>query len=645
MDKMPFNLKSISVGFLLGILVVFCDQYSINIFQSDWLAGDHLPAIGIFFIFLLCLFLNPLLKLLSRNRVSFSRAELLVIYVMVLTAGSVSTAGTCGFLLPMLVGVRYFATPINRWEELILPHLKDWLVPKDMAIATAFYEGAATIPWLYWLKILIPWMLFLSVFFFTTICIISLLRRRWVEKENLNFALNTLVLSITEEPKPCSLVGDIFKNRLMWIGFVIAFLYAFSGVLHYYLPIIPSFKKYSAFPIFRGTTSLSIAISFPIIGFIFFVNSKLSMSLWVFAIFFTILEGYLNIIGAHSMEYLGAGSFNAAGGPVFAHLCFGALTAYVLYSLFVARTDFRDAFRKSIGRGKGIDDSRELMSYPSAFWGLLLGYIFLVGFLTAAGMSLWVAGVFLLLVYLVVIGLTKVVAQGGLLSLKTPSLASSQLTSMVGSARLGPDNMANLGLSYIYHSKLRTMPMVAAIHSAKLGERIRKNIRPLFWLIMLMMVMSMIFSNILLLMMAYRYGAINLNVWMTQAMAQFPWQLVSNHLRYPSSTIFSGIWLKAAGFLTMVLLTMAYNSLGWFPFHPLGFAVASTYRVMHPWFSIFLGWSFQVLIIKFGGPRVYNSSKPFFLGLILGTYGAAGIWFAIQLLVPGMPPGLEVFYV
>ena len=644
MNKTPFNFKSIFTGFLLGLLVVFAAQYNANVFQADGLAYDHLPAIGVFFVFLLCIFFNPLLKWLTRNRFFFTAPELLVVYVIILSFGSVAEAGIGGFLLPMLVGVKYFASPMNQWDTLILPHLKDWLVPKDPAMATAFYEGAAVIPWMYWLKILLPWFFFLSVFFFTTICIMSLLRKRWVEHEKLNFALNTLALSITEEPKQ-GLLGSIFKNKLMWIGFAIAFLCSFSGVIHYFLPVVPAFRKYLAFPIFRGTCQISIATSFPIIGFMFFVNAKLSLSLWFFAVFFKLLEGYLNIIGASSLEYLGAGSFNAAGGPIFAHLCFGALMAYVLHSLFISRTHFRDVFLKAVGQGRDIDDSGEMMSHSFAFWGLVAGYLLLVLCLTAAGMTLWVAAALLLLVYLVILGLTKVIAQGGLLTLKTPSLASSQLVSVVGSERLGADNMAGMGLSYIFHSKLRSMPMVAAIHSAKLGEEIRQNIRPLFWLIMLSVIVGMVVSSLFLLKLAYRYGGINMNGWMMQSMAKFPWEYTANHLLHPTLTVFSGIFLKITGFIVMVLLTLAYNYLGWFPFHPLGFAVASTYRVMLPWFSIFLGWLLQSVLIKYGGPKAYTSAKPFFLGLILGTYAAAGVWFFIQLLIPGMPTGMEVFYV
>jgi len=645
MNKSPFNLKSILTGVFLGLLLVLCAQYSANVLLSnDGLSYDHLPAIGIFFFFLLCLFLNPLLKLLSGRRFFFAKSELLVVYTMLLTFGSVAESGLGGFLLPMLVGLKYFATPMNRWEELILPHIKDWLVPKDPTAVRDFYEGASVIPWAYWLRVLFPWFIFLLVFFFTTIAIVSLLRKRWVEQERLNFALNSLAVSMTEEPKS-GLLGSIFKSRAMWIGFAIAFLCSFSGVLHYFLPVLPVFRKYMVFGIFRGTAALAVAISFPIIGFMFFVNAKLSLSLWFFAVFFKLMEGYLNIIGASSLEYLGAGSFNAVGGPIFAHLCFGALMAYVLHSLFVARINFREAFLKAIGRGRDVDDSGEMMSHSFAFWGLVIGYLFLVGWLVVAGMTLWVAAVFLLLVYLVIIGLTKVVAQGGLLTLKTPSLASSQLVSVVGSERLGPDNMVNLGLSYIYHSKLRSMPMVAAIHSAKLGEEIRKNIRPLFWVIMLSLVLGMVSSNLLLLGMAYHYGGINMNEWMMRSMAQYPWDFVSNHLMNPSFTVFSGIFLKITGFVVMILITLAYKYLSWFPFHPLGFAVASTYRVMLPWFSVFLGWLFHNIVLKYGGPKSYNNAKPFFLGLILGAYAAAGVWFIIQLIIPNMPTGMVIFYV
>ena len=72
------------------------------------------------------------------------------------------------------------------------------------------------------------------------------------------------------------------------------------------------------------------------------------------------------------------------------------------------------------------------------------------------------------------------------------------------------------------------------------------------------------------------------------------------------------------------------NGFLWWPLHPLGFAIGSTIRINDLWFSIFLAWLLKGLILRYGGPRLYKNSVPFFLGLILGQYTCAGVWFIID---------------
>ena len=50
------------------------------------------------------------------------------------------------------------------------------------------------------------------------------------------------------------------------------------------------------------------------------------------------------------------------------------------------------------------------------------------------------------------------------------------------------------------------------------------------------------------------------------------------------------------------------------------------------WFSILLGWLFKSVILKYGGIRLYQRLKPFFLGLVLGQISCAGLWMIIDFL-------------
>ncbi len=47
------------------------------------------------------------------------------------------------------------------------------------------------------------------------------------------------------------------------------------------------------------------------------------------------------------------------------------------------------------------------------------------------------------------------------------------------------------------------------------------------------------------------------------------------------------------------------------------------------WFSIFWGWLFKALILRYGGMRGYTALLPFFLGLIVGDVLNAVVWIVL----------------
>ena len=80
-------------------------------------------------------------------------------------------------------------------------------------------------------------------------------------------------------------------------------------------------------------------------------------------------------------------------------------------------------------------------------------------------------------------------------------------------------------------------------------------------------------------------------------------------------------WTALGGSLGMLILMIAHQRLSWWPFHPLGFAMAPGWTMAPIWFSIFLAWLIKVSILKFGGA---GSTRPFFLGLLAGQFATGG---------------------
>jgi hypothetical protein len=72
------------------------------------------------------------------------------------------------------------------------------------------------------------------------------------------------------------------------------------------------------------------------------------------------------------------------------------------------------------------------------------------------------------------------------------------------------------------------------------------------------------------------------------------------------------------------------------PLHPVGILISTTYYGKEAWPSIFLGWLTKILLVRFGGSRLYLRAKPFFLGLIVGEVFAVVFWGIIPAVMAGM---------
>ena len=621
------------LALLVGCLFVFCiaagAPYANMVLRGSYMALDFSNAGAIFLFFFFVLLVPAILR---HFRLKFHNHELAVIYIMALVGSSIATLGLTENFLPIISGGLYYASSENAWAEQIHPYVRRWMLPQDWEAIKYFYEGLPTgyaIPWSAWIKPLLCWLPAILALYFAMICTMVILRRQWIQHERLTFPLVQLPLAIIAEEEQTSRCKPFFKNPIMWTGFAIPFTVGSMRALHNYHSFIPDINLVASFPFFRQTTEVTIALSFPMVGFSYFVNLDIALGIWLFNLIARIEEGSLNILGVSSTETL---DFSGPS-PLVAHQGMGAMIVLVIFGFWMGRRHLAQVFRKAFLNDESIDDSDEILSYRVAVLGLLVSNLFIGWWLLEAGMAFWVVPIYLFALFLLCIGVSRVVSEGGVASTRTPLIPTAFVTSGLGSSALGPQNLTVLGMTYVWATSLRNLLMASCANGLKLAEEyLPGGKRALLWAILLSIVVSLVSSIWSVLYLSYSYGGINLNSWFfgPSGMPVYPFNFVSRELNSPDGPDIGGWLATAAGGSIMALLMVARQHLTWWPLHPLGFAISTNAMTNYIWFSVFLAWLIKGLVLKYGGPALFQRTRPFFLGLIAGQFSCAGIWLLID---------------
>ncbi len=636
--------RAFVAGLLFSVLVALVAQFSVHVTHSSYMAIDHMPAGAIFIFFFLVFVFNTVLKSIN-SRLAFTSGELLLVYIMMLVASSVVEMGLGNQILPMISGPLYYTSPVNQWDTLVLPNLKRFLIVNDTEAVRYFFEGlpkGMRIPWTAWLIPLTAWLPFLLVLYFVMFCVASIFRKQWVEREKLVYPLAILPIEMVSDKKEKKgRIPPFFRNPLMWTGFSLAFLFGTIIALHFYFSLVPDIRIETTIPIFRRTMNLMFRISFPVIGFAYFVNLNVLFSLWFFNIVFKIIRGSFNIMGIASVENVGI--YGCAREPIFHHFGMGAMLMMVGYSLWLARGHLKEVWQGATGK-KDIDDSAEILSYKTSFWGLVFGTLFLTAWLMLSGMKWHIAVLFLVFAFIIWFIVTRVVCEGGIPTLVATSIASVQIVSMFGSSNLTPLTLGALALTYMYAADIRTFPLASTSIGLKIAEKSpERNKRMLFWAIMGALTTGILAAIIIQIQLGYRYGGINLNNWYFQGAPIAAFSYAAEMLKHQTTPNVIGWVSRSIGFLTMgIFLFMRQNFL-WWPFHPIGIVVAPVWLMDELWFSIFIVWLVKSIILRYGGAKIYGKLKYFFLGLPLGLYTCAGVWFVIDLFTG--KKGNQIFWI
>ena len=621
-------LRALLVGTILSALVAFWGPYNCLIVRGSYTTIDFTTAAAVFLLFFITLFVNSLLRR-ALPSLSLSSGELFISYLMSAIACSICTMGLTLYLIPMLPAISYLASPENQWAEEILPFVPHWLVPQSEEAIRGFYEGISKsqpIPWMVWLKPLLAWLPVLLGLYLVMISLAVLFRKQWIENERLAYPLAQLPLVMGAQ-EPHRALNAFFRNPVMWAGFAVPFIITSMNGLNAYYYFIPRIVLGHSIPILRGMESLSVNVSFPMMGFAYLTHQEVALSVWLFYLLGFALKGYFSFIGLTRTLNLDIYA-QSDGGPILAYVQFGALIALVGQTLWIARHHLRRSWRTAIHPEPERSDD---FSMRSVYFQLFLGLALMTGWFVAIGVPWWASVAFVLVAMATFLGITRILCESGLAATRAQLITPTVVRTFFGTNMLGtPGAIGVLAFGQVWMSDVRTFVMAAAANGLKLTESIRSK-GVVLWGMVIAVVLGLGVSVWTTLYYAYQSGANNANTWFFISGPRYTIDFAVHYLRDPVGPDAGGMGLMALGGVVMLGLYWIRSHVLAFPIHPLGWAVSQMMLTRHMWFSVFLVWLFKAVLIRYGGPRVLRAVRPFFLGFILGQFAAIVFWLLVDL--------------
>jgi len=613
-------------AFLLGLgLVVFLAWGDILAGLSrgyGWTTEGHFPESAVFLLVVCVLVINVAIKLFNKTS-ALKRPELMLIWCMLIVGSVIPSSGLMRFWLPMLAAPSYVAArPDIQWRNSSLDACPDsLLVSKDpkSVVVRQFYEGVgeeARVPWRHWLKPMASWIVFMGLFHFAVIFLMAILRRQWVDREHLLFPLARVPLDFAEGSGGKRMLPNVFYNRAFVIGFLggIAFrllraIPVFTGGTRPWGVDIPLQSVLTGTPLAQMYMA-NLTLWWPVIGFAYLVPADVSLSIWLFYLF-----GRMEL---QTAAWLGSPlHVGGSWSPLMQWQQAGSYIAFTVGALFLTRRHLADVLRKAFGRGQGIDDSAEPVSFRVGFWGFVLCSLAAVGWMLFYKMRITAAVSFFLILMCVQLVHARLVCQSGIYAtwlIWSPpnvlhSLSFGHLFSATGAiiAHMQPK---------VYMHNITLGP--AAMHSFRISEVMTKHRRWLLPALTVALVVALVVSSWTFLDEAYTRGGLNFSsTWGMLSNAQNAFKSAHGIIQRPFQTakpewLPFGLGIALTGFV-MFMRARFY----WWPIHSIGLLAISNWSADRMWLPFLLGWLIKKGLMKFGSGRHMRQTRFFFIGLIM----------------------------
>ncbi len=618
--------RSLFIGLGLAVFMPLWPTYTSFVVHSTRADHSHL-SMAMLVPFVALLVINAFLE---RRGLGFSPTELLTICSIGLVASTMQGEWLTVWFLQMLTMPAYYASPENRFDELLLPHMPSWATITDREAVRGFYEGLSPgtlFPWGEWFSVLTWWGLFIGSILIINLSLSVLLRKQWMEYEKLSFPVAIALLELTGVSGTTATLRTLVKNRLFQMAFAITFLIIAWNVFTWFTVNIPMFPFLAGR---YGRHVLAVAPGFPAIVTTFvlltfclgyFCKLEVLFSLWFFHVVQIVIVGIMNRFGLD----LGENDPYSSSHPAMGWMTFGGMAVFVLWGFWIARAHFRDIFRKAFLGDDSVDDSDELMSYKTSARLLIVCAAFVFLWLYSAGMGAGPILAWCFAMLVLFIGMSRIVVESGLVYLRVPLTAQGFTWHAFGPGGLGPAGASILTLTMSLVADGKTFACTQMAHvprlSMAMAKRSRKALAPTVlagcFLGAAAVVAFTIYQGY------YGVGSANFGRTTFKGIgslngAGFSRLAVSRISEGTALTDWNRVlFMGGGGVFISGLYYLRYRFLN-FPIHPIGFTICAMVEMQDNAFSLFLIWGVKSIIMKIGGLERYRHYAPWFLGMIMG---------------------------
>ncbi|MCS7225303.1 MAG: hypothetical protein NZ959_12250 [Armatimonadetes bacterium] len=608
-------------GLLLGFALVPLNLYwilQLEIVQFvSWPTILSLPMNALAFLVVLSLANGVMERRFPL--LSLSQRDLLLTYLILCLSSAIGGTDFLQVLISMMGYPHFFATPENRFKELFLNYLPDWLIVSDVPALRGFYYGESTI---YRADNLVPWLIpigswfaFTSILIFSLLCLSVLVRQRWSEEERLSYPLIWCPIHLSQERL------RFWRNSMVWWGVASASYVSLLSGIRTLFPTFPGLvtrgqvnwgelipkRPWNAFGI------MPVGLYPFVIGLGAFMPLDLSFSCWFFAIFQRLERVAIAVLGWDVEPRV----------PYFPEQATSVWTALCLFLLWNAKSSLSASLRRSRE-----DDSSEVMPVSVALISVLIGFVLLVAFGFLIGQPVLISLTYFTLYFLLSLAFTRSRAELGAIAHDLPyGGPTNVLTTLIGSRNFHPRALTAVALYYWFNRSYGSHPMPFFLEGFRMARQVGINLKTIAVAGYGACLFSFLIFFWITLHIAYRLGAATARIKgdIIRAYAEIYPQLQSWLIAPTPPRRDALAWMTGAFLSTWLLMSLRFWA-GGLPIHPMGYALASNWSMDRLWSSLLVSWLAKLTLLHLGGMRAYNRALPFFEGLVVGDTVMATFW-------------------